>query len=136
MALAFLHPIRCPRLHRCRHRKIAKIEFWHNGTFIKTVHCFSCFRRELFQLCESPLQIRSLYRAQLQVQEGRQSCSDPEVNPARVDIRDQPRYRVAHRDRVVQGRQRIRVFAGSMAIAPAPDAAQFGSLVGVGVKKT
>ena len=51
-----------------------------------------------------------------------------------VDIRDQPIHRAPHRKRIVQGRQRIRVLAGNVAIAPAPDPAQLGSLVGVGVK--
>lgn len=37
--------------------------------------------------------------------------------------------------RIVQDRQRIHVFAGSMAPVPAPDPTQFGSLVGMGVEK-
>jgi hypothetical protein len=52
-----------------------------------------------------------------------------------VDIRDQPIHRAPHQKRIVQGRQWIRVFAGGTALAPAPDPAQFGSFVGIGMEK-
>jgi len=68
------------------------------------------------------LEIRCLNCAQLQIQKRRQTRSDPGMNPAGVYIRDQPRHRVPHRERIVQGRQRISGFASAMTIAPAPDA--------------
>jgi hypothetical protein len=58
------------------------------------------------------------------------------MSSAGTDIHDQPIHRVPHCDCIVQGRQRIHVFAGSMAIVPAPNAAQFGSLVGIGMEET
>ena len=42
------------------------------------------------------------------------------VNLARVNLRDQPSQCVPHARRIVQARQRIQVFAGSIAFAPAP----------------
>ena len=52
------------------------------------------------------------------------------MNLAAVNIFDQPSHGIPHCDHVVQGWQVFRVFAGGMAIAPAANPAQFGSLVG------
>jgi hypothetical protein len=91
-------------------------------------------RCELFQLCESPLQIGFLDHAQLQVHQGRETGRDPWVKLAGVDLCDQPGNRVPYGQHIVQSRQRIQVFAGGGALAPAADPAQFGSLVGIGVQ--
>ena len=56
------------------------------------------------------------------------------AGPCKTDI--QPIHPVPHSKRAVQGGQRIHVFAGNTAIAPAPDPAQFGSLVGIGMEET
>ena len=67
-----------------------------------------CLRCPLaFQLREALLEIRFLDRAQLQVHQRRQPGSNPGVQLARVDISDQPRYRISHSGRAVQIRQRI-----------------------------
>lgn len=75
-------------------------------------------RHSLLQLCESLLQIRGLDRAQLQIQKRCQARSDPRMNLTGIDVRDQLSHRVPHGERIVQGRQRIRVFACDMTIAP------------------
>jgi hypothetical protein len=93
------------------------------------------FHQLLLHFCESPLPICRLNRTQLEIQKGCQASSDSRVNPAGIEVRDQPSHRVPHRKRIVQGWQRGRVFAEIVALASAPDPAQFGSLVGVGVEK-
>ena len=81
------------------------------------------------QFCKAPFEFRCLDRAQLQVQEGRQAGIDLGVNPARVDIRDQPGHGLSHGKRGVQGRQGIDIFVGDMAVPPSPDTAKLGSFV-------
>jgi hypothetical protein len=92
-------------------------------------------RYPLLQLRDTLLGIRCFDGAKLRAHEGRQAGRDPGMNSAGGNIRDQASHRIPHRLRIVQGRQRIHVFAGSMVLVPAPDPAQFGSLIGIGVEK-
>jgi hypothetical protein len=64
-------------------------------------------RYPLLQVRDTLLEIRCFDGAQLQVHEERQAGRDPGMNSAGVNIRDQASHRIPHRQRIVQGRQRI-----------------------------
>jgi hypothetical protein len=70
----------------------------------------------------------------LQAQEVLQGGGNPGMNFAGVNVRHQPSHRIPHRQRIVQGRQRIYVLGNERALVPAPNPTQFGSLVGMGVE--
>lgn len=100
-----------------------------------TAFCF-CSSQELLHLGESPLQFSRFECTELQIEKRRQTGRDPGMKFAGVDVADQLLHGVLHCDHVVQFGQWIDEFRGKTPLPSAPNSAQFGSFVGIGVKET
>jgi hypothetical protein len=94
------------------------------------------FRQQRLHPSDALLEIHCLNCAQLQVQEGGQDWLRPSVRLACVYFCDQLRNGISHGSRILQFGQGRGVFRGGEVLAPAPDTAEFGGLLGIGVEKT